>query len=370
MDGICSENHYGTRLQYISLIAELTEFLAMESQEQRDVFEDAARRLQTETAYIEKDLWVCCTLELLFSQLPSGHPQFRFKGGTSLSKIHKVIHRFSEDIDIVVSRHDLGFTDERDPCSETLSTNSRKRLIDELKTTCATYVDERLKPALVELARAFSEEVTISMDPDDDDNSSLLLSYPTLFPSSSDYVPRRVKIECGARSPLEPFGIHSATAYISDSLPQNFNLEVRGVHTLAAEITFWDKALILHGHFCGHRDSGRLPEDRNRVSRHYYDLALMSETSIAGNALGDTELRKSITTHSNYFFRRAWMKLEEAQPGSFKLVPEGELRKRIEADYRRMKGMLTGEVPEFNDLLTRLEALEDRINKVRFTNGD
>jgi hypothetical protein len=33
-----------------------------------------------------------------------------FKGGTSLSKVDKVIERFSEDVDIVLDRHALGFT--------------------------------------------------------------------------------------------------------------------------------------------------------------------------------------------------------------------------------------------------------------------
>ncbi|NBS51486.1 MAG: nucleotidyl transferase AbiEii/AbiGii toxin family protein, partial [Spartobacteria bacterium] len=48
---------------------------------------------------IEKDFWVCWALRHLF-ELPEAKDHFIFKGGTSLSKVWRVIQRFSEDIDI------------------------------------------------------------------------------------------------------------------------------------------------------------------------------------------------------------------------------------------------------------------------------
>ena len=72
--------------------------------------ETASRRNLTATA-VEKDFWVCWTLQHLFSI--SGIPEFRFKGGTSLSKVFRLIDRFSEDIDISLDRAALGFTRER-----------------------------------------------------------------------------------------------------------------------------------------------------------------------------------------------------------------------------------------------------------------
>ncbi|WP_439483764.1 nucleotidyl transferase AbiEii/AbiGii toxin family protein [Cyclobacterium plantarum] len=60
--------------------------------------------------YIEKDYWVTYALFLIFrSELKD---EVVFKGGTSLSKCHKLIDRFSEDIDLVVLRKD-GETDSR-----------------------------------------------------------------------------------------------------------------------------------------------------------------------------------------------------------------------------------------------------------------
>ena len=73
---------------------------------------------------IEKDFWVCWTLKRLFTlpNLPAG---LIFKGGTSLSKVFKVIERFSEDVDLSFDRTDLGFGGENDPL--VASTGKKKR---------------------------------------------------------------------------------------------------------------------------------------------------------------------------------------------------------------------------------------------------
>jgi|SRR5208337_708516 len=47
-----------------------------------------------------------------------GLPRLIFKGGTSLSKALGIISRFSEDIDSVINRHELGFNDESDPANQ------------------------------------------------------------------------------------------------------------------------------------------------------------------------------------------------------------------------------------------------------------
>jgi len=57
---------------------------------------------------------VFLTLEALFSQ-PELRARLTFKVGTSLSKVWKIIDRFSEDIDIVIERSSLGFSGDRDP---------------------------------------------------------------------------------------------------------------------------------------------------------------------------------------------------------------------------------------------------------------
>ncbi len=56
---------------------------------------------------IEKDFWVCWTLDALYHRLPADRLRLLVKGGTSLSKAYGLINRFSEDIDVAVFRDDL-----------------------------------------------------------------------------------------------------------------------------------------------------------------------------------------------------------------------------------------------------------------------
>ena len=60
----------------------------------------AANKTGLPVQAVEKDLWGTVVLQMVFT-LPVGN-HLVFKGGTSLSKVWKVIHRFSEDIDLVI----------------------------------------------------------------------------------------------------------------------------------------------------------------------------------------------------------------------------------------------------------------------------
>lgn len=55
-----------------------------------------ANRLGAPIGNMEKDFWVCWTLDTLYHHLPANRPRLLFKGGTSLSKAHDIIQRFSK----------------------------------------------------------------------------------------------------------------------------------------------------------------------------------------------------------------------------------------------------------------------------------
>lgn len=78
------------------------------AQDRRDIFSEAASRLGIRPTIIEKDFWVCVTLKLLF-QKSRFAKHLVFKGGTSLSKAHGLIERFSENIDLVLDWTPIGF---------------------------------------------------------------------------------------------------------------------------------------------------------------------------------------------------------------------------------------------------------------------
>ena len=84
------------------------DIMAAAEADRRDLFLSTSMRLGTPIQNVEKDFWVCWVLDLLFNGAGEDEPRLLFKGGTSLSKSHGLISRFSEDINITVFREDLG----------------------------------------------------------------------------------------------------------------------------------------------------------------------------------------------------------------------------------------------------------------------
>ncbi len=341
-----------------------TEFLALAAIDRRDVFEAAAEAFDTLSTYIEKDFWVCFALDLLYNGLPQGHPRLLFKGGTSLSKAYRLIQRFSEDVDLVVFKEDLGFSGEKDPSSLTISNKCRRRLAEDLKKEASTYILGRLKKDLSQTIALIAPDVRVVAAKDDRDGSTLLFQYPSLFPhENTAYVQPRVKLEGGARSALDPHQMRIVKPYIAKIL-SDWDFSVGNILTIDPQRTFWDKIMILHGWSCGYRDEQRLPDDRQRLSRHYYDVAAIYQDEIGKTAIENTALREDVLRYTKLLFNRGWMKLDEAVPCSLRLVPQGDLRKALKRDYLAMQGMILDNAPAFPDILAAISALEIEVNRL------
>ena len=336
--------------------ANYAKFDKQKERDRKDVFEAAAARLGTNAQSIEKDLWVCRVIDALFKGLNS-RPKLYFKGGTSLSKGYGLIKRFSEDIDIVVSRGGLGIPAEDDPLNKDLTSKKRKAAIEATKTKCSDHVLGRMKADLEKLL----PECTFETDDDDHDKASLRVKFPSLL-KPDGYLKPWVKIECGARGAREPEAKRFIAPYIQHELDAKFNLATEGVTLIAAERTFWEKALILHGIFCGYRDEKKMPGENNLISRHYYDLAMMRDRPEGLKAIRNTSLFAQVREHKLTLFKRSWEKLEEARPGTLRLTPQDEIKKALTKDYTAMSGMMFGKAPDFEWVLDEIAKLEDAIN--------
>ena len=73
-------------------------FLEMSVADRREALNVAASQTGRPANLLEKDVWVVQALDVLFSSAFGKH--LVFKGGTALSKVHRVIDRFSEDVDL------------------------------------------------------------------------------------------------------------------------------------------------------------------------------------------------------------------------------------------------------------------------------
>ena len=123
-----------------------------------------------------------------------------------MSKAFGLIQRFSEDIDIVVYRDDLGFAGDDDPTIPgNLSGKKREALFEKLREACSSYILRGLKTELTAQIAQIAEGCRVAPDEDDPDRQTLLIEYPTLHPGDAvAYVAPRVRLEAGARSALDP----------------------------------------------------------------------------------------------------------------------------------------------------------------------
>ncbi|VVD79660.1 hypothetical protein PCE31106_01037 [Pandoraea cepalis] len=330
--------------------------------ERRDLFLGASARLGTAVQNIEKDFWVCWTLDALFNGLEAGGPRLLFKGGTSLSKAFGLIARFSEDIDITVFRDDLGQSAEIADL-DALSGKKRRARLDAIRDACQAYIAGPLTAQFTHLAASVipEERFRLAPDPDDKDGQSLLFWYPSVTATAGDYIRSAVKIEAGAKSALDPHVAASVTPYVTQDLP-DLDLTVTNVTTVRPERTFWDKVMILHGLRQWHDRRGELRHGGQRVSRHYYDVHQLMQAPCAAAWQVDHALAIDCAHHARLFFGSADLGLDIAAPGTFTLAPSPAMREALEKDYDAMAGMVFDDVPPLDAVLRSAEHFEQIVN--------
>lgn len=332
----------------------------MSAQERRLVCIQAEERVGLPAASIEKDLWVCWTLRELGGLAGLGE-HLTFKGGTSLSKAWKLIDRFSEDVDLVVDRGTLGFGGEASP-DRAASTAQRKKRLDGLVAACRDWVQDRLQPVL---GKRLSERVrgphALRPDPDADDGQCLLFEYPAAFrEAEAGYVRPVVKIEFGARSDDWPSDSQAFMPYLAEALPEIAPNAKVSFRTLAAERTFWEKALLIHEETFRPADKPRAI----RMARHYYDLWCLITREVADKAAADEELFKRVVDHRQAFFRWSWVDYGTMRRGCLRLRPADVALEAWRRDYDAMAGaMFFGRVPSFDDVLDVVKDFERRFNE-------
>jgi Nucleotidyl transferase AbiEii toxin, Type IV TA system len=169
-------------------------FATLPLPEQALILNEVAGRLGVGPVIVEKDFWVCWALARLF-RTPEVAPHVIFKGGTSLSKVHAVIERFSEDIDLAVSPAALGFAERE--LNEAPSANQRRKRMQVLALESERCVANRFQPALeaafsAALGRPAGKSTWLHYELDATAGTpNLLFSYPSALPQPGGYVAKQ-----------------------------------------------------------------------------------------------------------------------------------------------------------------------------------
>ena len=208
----------------------------------KEQFQDAIELAYEETGImaqaIEKDYYVTMLLRLLSEKMP----YIVFKGGTSLSKCHKVIQRFSEDIDIAIDTQ--------------ISQGQKKKI----KQAIVSSTDE-LGMNIENLDETRSRR----------DYNRYIINYDSVLPLASDALNPAVLLETSYTAVSFPTVILPVHSYIGDMMKkeapdfiekfmlQPFSMKVQGI-----DRTLVDKIFAI----CDYYLQGKV----QKHSRHIYDV--------------------------------------------------------------------------------------------------
>jgi hypothetical protein len=339
--------------------------IALSARDRAALFSAAARTLGFgNEVIVEKDFWVCWTLQKLFSEIAGFGPHLVFKGGTSLAKVYGAIKRFSEDVDITLGRELLGLrSDDHDP-EKAPSGNQKRKRTEVLRSACSQWVAGELKRQLETKTRESLGEAgwSYAVDEEDVDRQTLLFKYPSVLaaPQERAYIPRSVKIECGAKADIWPVTQASIQPYVAEAYPAQVTGASVAVRALAVERTFWEKATILHAEASRPADK---PFKAN-FARHYADTAALADHAGGKTAVLDSVLRKRVVAFKDAFYHSSWSSYETAVPGTFMLLPAAAHADALERDYRHMqREMYLGPSIDWAEVLEKLRGLKAAIDR-------
>lgn len=323
----------------------LEEIAKLSEQQRKAIFMEASTIRKMHAEMIEKDFWVCWTLNRIFND-EYLKKILCFKGGTSLSKAFHLIERFSEDIDLILDWNIIKQGKDIEQKNKTQQDKRNKELLQESQVFISTILKNKIEAVVNDIC-----SVTI----DETDKNNLKVEYPKGI--SGNYILPFIKLEIGPLAAWMPNDTYPIKPYI-DGISPTINIENIIVPTIKAERTFWEKATILH------REHFRTKGDPERYSRHYYDLYKMGNSKVKQEALANKSLLKAVVEFKKTFYPSAWANYDQANIGTLKLLPTAENRKYLEADYKKMQGMIFGDYPSFEDIVEFLQNLEQEINNI------
>ncbi len=329
-------------------------FLHLSSTERSQILRGLATQLSRSPTILEKDVWVCWVLQALFT-MPDRLPM-AFKGGTSLSKVFGAIARFSEDVDITLDYR--GLDGAFNPFSEAISKTRLKKFSEELKLFVHDHVHHVIAPHFdKKLAAEFntdSYKITVS-----DDGEQLRVYYPSVFEVPGSYIGNSVLIEFGGRNITEPNEEHEVRPDITEHIAA-LDFPRAQVRVLSPMRTFWEKATLMHVE-C---QRGEFRANSERLSRHWYDLAMLANLEIGQNALAERGLLADVVKHKKVFYNTSYANYDACLVGQLRLLPNATALSALHEDFQFMldAGMFIGSPPSFDTIVDRLRALETAIN--------
>lgn len=315
----------------------------------KELLQDAilatAEYLDMRDIYVEKDYWVTVALyEIFHSDIAD---QSVFKGGTTLSKCHKLIERFSEDIDMVVLRNE-GEND-----------NKLKK-----KIRAISKVVEKVMPEIeVEGLTNKMGNIRKTVHP-----------YNKLFEGDFGQVREHVVVEATWLGNFEPFSDMQVSSYIyemmkskgQDKLIEQYNMAPFTIHVLSKLRTFCEKLMSLVRFS---RTEEPIDDLRNKI-RHVYDIHQMLKDEeiqqfFESSGFDDMLIKVGNDDMIGYKNNNDWIPEHPSTAIIFD-KPQKTWEQLSTAYKGDFKDLVTGELPAEGELIETLKHVSARLKKIEW----
>lgn len=295
--------------------------------------------------YIEKDYWVTYALYTLFRHEIGNDTVF--KGGTALSKCYKTIDRFSEDIDLVVLRHEN-------------DTNSRM-------TTKIKTIGDVVSGVMPEVEIA---GVTQKMGM----NRKTAHNYEKEFKGDFGQVRNVILVEATWLGYFEPYTTKQVVSLIGEMMLGNDQTEIAtandllpfDVRVLEPTRTLCEKIMSLVRFSYGEDAMDNL----KKKIRHVYDLhQLLNQKEFndffESEAFSAMLLKVANDDVASYKNNNAWLAHHPKEALLFKDVEKvwSELKATYNGDFRKL---VYGNFPSDESVLAILIKIKERVAKIEW----
>jgi hypothetical protein len=266
------------------------DFFRLNESDRREVLEHGRVDTGRPTHLLEKDVWVVWTLRALFESPLA--PDLTLKGGTSLSKVYKIIDRFSEDVDLTYDIRKL-IPDLLGGGGESPASRSQAgKWTQAVRRRLPDWIDQNVRSVIRSaLAR---DRLDAQLERGGQENDKLFVRYPALS-HGTGYVAPVVTLEFGARATGEPHQVFQVACDLAEPFPE-VSFPTASPLVMDVARTFWEKATAAHV-FCA---QGRVRSER--YARHWHDLAAIARSPHLAAVIADRTVATAVACHKSRFF--------------------------------------------------------------------
>ncbi|WP_421414210.1 nucleotidyl transferase AbiEii/AbiGii toxin family protein [Agrobacterium tumefaciens] len=286
---------------------------------------------------VEKDYWI---MHCLYGLQKLGM-KFELKGGTSLSKGYKIIHRFSEDIDIRIDP----------PADRKVSTNPKQQNDKQVESRRAFY-DWLATQIEIDGINEVVRDTAFD-DPDYYRGGGIRLRYREVAGHAAD-LKEGILLEVGFDdvAPNSAIDISSWAYDYASTKTRLLDNRALGVACYSPGYTLVEKLQTISTKYRQQQESGKFPLN---FMRHYYDVGALLAVPSVLDFLGT----EAYYDHKKKRFRKGDDHNIVANPAF--VLAEPQTRKLYETAYDRSASLYYQERPTLSEILALIARHADRL---------